>query len=160
MVRGHVYMGLFCGVIWGGVFRPGLSERESQNRIHFSFARTKFKRIVSLRFGKILRTFWKMYFRWNTTASNLIFIKIIHFFWWHSIETLAKKIEYTLFFVRTMFIRTPSLRFGKMLKTFWRLKSPSFLIVLKVKYWGSKPPFLPNNVFFCWLSIANFGQKW
>ena len=65
----------------------------------------------------------------------------------------------TLFFVRTKFIRTPSLRFGQMLRTFWTLKSPSFLIVLKVKYWGSKPPFLPNNVFFCWLSIANFGQN-
>ena len=42
--------------------------------------------------------------------------------------------KYTHFFVRTKFIRTPSLRFGQMLRTFWMLKSPSFLIVLKVKY--------------------------
>ena len=45
-----------------------------------------------------------------------------------------KKPLYTLFLVRTKFIRTPSLRFGQILRTFWTLKSPSFLIVLKVKY--------------------------
>ena len=49
-------------------------------------------------------------------------------------EVSSPRTTYTLFFVRTKFIRTLSLRFGQMLRTFLTLKSPSFLIVLKVKY--------------------------
>ena len=47
----------------------------------------------------------------------------------------------SFFFIRTMFIRTPSLRFGQMLRIFWMLKSPSLLIVLNMKYSGSKSHF-------------------
>ena len=52
------------------------------------------------------------------------------------------------FFIRTKFIRTLSLKFDEFLRTFWTLKLPYFFIVLKVKYWGSKFPFLTKIQFF------------
>jgi len=42
--------------------------------------------------------------------------------------------RYTLFFIRTKFIRTLSLNFGEILRTFLTLKLTRFLIVLKLKY--------------------------
>ena len=87
-----------------------------------------------------------------------IYIYILSYCYYNKLG--LSHITYTLFFVRTKFIRTLSLRFAQMLRTFWTLKSPSFLIVLKVKYWGSKPPFLIDNALFCWLLVANFGKKW
>ena len=41
------------------------------------------------------------------------------------------------FFVSTKFIRMLSLGFGQILRTFWKLNSPRFLIFLEMKYWGS-----------------------
>ena len=55
---------------------------------------------------------------------------------------------YTLFFIRTKFIRTLSLNFGEILRTFLTLKLPYFSNVLKVKYWGSNPFFKLKIQFF------------
>ena len=57
--------------------------------------------------------------------------------------------HYTLFLIRTKFIRTLSLNFGEILRTFLTLKLTRFLIVLKLKYWGSKSPFKQKMQFFC-----------
>ena len=61
------------------------------------------------------------------------------------------------FFIRTKFIRTPSLKFFEILRTFWRLKS-MFEPVL------SKKSFLSNfivslNLFHSWISV-DWNETW
>ena len=58
------------------------------------------------------------YSQYASCPSHLIFWEELHSF----------------FFIRTKFIRTLSLNFGEILRTFLTLKLPNFFIVLKIKY--------------------------
>ena len=64
------------------------------------------------------------------------------------------------FFIRTKFIRTLSLNFGEILRTFLTLKLTRFLIVLKLKYWGSKSCFKQKMHFFVNLSVLFSPKMW
>jgi len=64
------------------------------------------------------------------------------------------------FFIRTKFIRTLSLNFGEILRTFLMLKLTRFLIVLKLKYWGSKSCFKQKMHFFVNLSVLFSPKMW
>ena len=55
------------------------------------------------------------------------------------------------FFIRTKFIRTPSLRFGEILRTFWMLNLTRFFNCSYVEILRLKFPFSTKNAFFLWL---------
>ena len=72
-------------------------------------------------------------------------------------EFFLKEVNTFLFFIRTKFIRTPSLKFFEILRTFWRLNSMCQPVLSKKSFhsWFT----LSQNLFHSWIPV-DWNETW